>query len=78
MISGNVIKQHFKQHTLSSASTVVHTNEWALITWVSEFNKIIVNEFLAALHHNFIILPEGYNGIKVHLSSWLHDGQKLG
>ena len=29
-------------------------------------DKIILIEFVIALHHNFVILPEGYTGIKVH------------
>ena len=45
-------------------------------------DKIIVTKFLAAVHHNFVILPEGYNelkhtfigytGIKAHFSCRLH------
>ena len=29
-------------------------------------DKIIVTEYLVVLHHNFVILPKGYTGIKAH------------
>ena len=28
----SIINQHLEQHTLPSAATIVHTNEWAIVT----------------------------------------------